>query len=49
MFFVVVLRLFGHDEHGKRGAKDAGHDDRPDDERPHDDGVHGPTPAPQGA
>jgi multidrug efflux pump len=49
MFFIVVLRLFGHDEHGKRGEKDAAHDDRPDDDRPHDDGAHGPTPAPQGA
>ncbi|EZP53483.1 efflux RND transporter permease subunit [Sphingomonas sp. RIT328] len=52
MFFVVVLRLFGHGEDGKRGAQDDGHDrhdDHPQDDRPHDDGARGDTPAPQGA
>jgi multidrug efflux pump len=39
MFFVVVLRLFGHSGDAKPVVRD----------EPHDGGAGGTTPAPQGA
>ncbi|WP_293877832.1 MULTISPECIES: efflux RND transporter permease subunit [unclassified Sphingomonas] len=47
MFFVVVLRLFGHGGQAKPVAEDRPHDDHDDDAR--DDSGRGPNPAPQGA
>ncbi|MCU6454743.1 efflux RND transporter permease subunit [Sphingomonas sp. A2-49] len=53
MFFVVVLRLFGHGDDGHAGRDGDGDSDAERDGRPeggrNDDGGHGPVPAPQGA
>jgi multidrug efflux pump len=43
MFFIVVMRLFGHSHDAAPVVED-----RPDNDR-HDDGERGTSPAPQGA
>jgi multidrug efflux pump len=44
MFFIVVMRLFGHSRDAEPVVED-----RPHDNDRHDDGERGTSPAPQGA